>query len=998
MRVIDYLKNKEEKRTLELLGVTPLSNFYLVKNSALSIYVCLKKKKKVRVVFNKTNNNEDIYFSYGLNKFLSLIDENNIITLSCLKAHNNITGSLGLLCSIQCQVTKEDDEYYLEDYECNPAYNLPLLNEFYTKNHLYLYNRKSYFNLLNFYNDLKEKEDTTFCLDDSLCFSTSIMYDWIRNFGPKETEPLKQLENKETNKEYVNYVVNNNFIYPFNKVFEKIDNDNCVVVYNEYKDIRRLLFVELINKAFKEKKSILYAEPDIESSLHRREKIKNPIWNFMLPIHYFDSSNYNLQEEVKSMVLKEKPNLPSTFDSSYYEIEKTLQRIYKANDDEAKTGLLKTGEDALIGLNKFSYYHDLRKYSIDLNLSNYSSKTYEEDKENINKISSNKYITSKKIQDLEMYSYKNYTPSKQVFNSMISTLKTMIEDIDTFLSQLDSCYVNEWKLGNIDSLEKYLQSRPIINSILQYNGFPIEMFDLAYDVTAMPIAMRLNDEKKELDNLFEELCENLLDVNSLSKEPIKQYYLNLKSKNLFKREKGKRKLKGLLIRKKSYVRFVETLGQYLSISDQYKKELEENEGKFKLSLYSKDGPETIVNALNFVHDFNELKKNIPSLDETKNSFVNRILTDHSFRLEMRDKFIDADILVEKLKEDFHNFHDFFSAYDNIEKVPFDELRLNLLRKKAVSYDDFSSYIEYLNIVKNASLPLQEMIKALTLNNNDLTNLNNDYYYSLYKGLAKNYFVTDYVDVNELYYFSDKLVNEYLFILSNHMFNNLHNNIKNFFLTSVRYDYVKKLYSSYSNIQSQALLDLCWDEAILTSPFQILSYKQLPLTNKTHFDYLILRESTRYDDDSLYCLLSKVDKVLVLNDNEDERLKNYESIRIDRTNIYESLLSYSSLSNDFLNLLAQGFDENGLELETQDENDSYMPLSFINKKGIRICVVPDALLVGRKNQVSLLGLNFILRKLNLLPVCIVPSMSLVVQPKDVVKQAIEKIVEYLDRKN
>lgn len=998
MSVVDCLKEKEEKRTLELLGVIPLSNFYLVKNSSLDIYRKLKKKERVHVVFENNNNNDAIYFPFGINKFNSLIDEDNLITLSCLKGHNNLTGNLGFFCSIQCKVNKEDDEYYLEDYDSNPAFNLPLLKEFYLKNKLYLYNKKSYFNLLNFYKDLKEKEDSTFSLDDSLSFSTSIMYDWIRNYNIGESIPLTKLHGENKDKEFTNYKINNNFIYSYNKILEKIDNDNCVVVYNEFNDIRRLLFVEIVNKAFEEHKSILYAEPNIDLSLIRREKIKNSLWNFMLPINYFDSPNYNLKDEIKNMVLKEKPVLPSTFNKSLYDEEVVLQKIYKSNDIETKTGLLKTGEDALVGLNKFSYYHELRTFSFDLDLSDYSRKTFEKDKKTILDISKNDYVLSDKLKNLDMYSFKNYNSSKLIYNSMISTLKTTIEDIDSFILQLESCYVNEWGLGNIDSIGAYLKARPTINFLLQYNGFPLEMFDLAKDVSAMPIAMRLNDEKKELDSLFEELCENLQDINSLSSEPIKQYYENLKSMNLFKRESAKKKLKSLLIRKKTYSRFIETLEEYLSFSKKYQKDLKENEGKFKLSLYSKDGPETIVNALNFIHDFNNLKKENILFDEKNNTFVNKILNDHSFRLQMRDKFVDADIMVEKLREDFRNFHDFFFIFDNIEEVSFDELRLNLLKKQSINYEKFYQYIEYLNKVKESSYPMQQMIQALTLNNFSLTNLENDYYYSLYKGLAKSYFLSDYVDVKELYKFSDELVKDFYFIFADSMFNTLHKSVKDFFLSSERYEYVEKLYKSYTKIQSQSILDICWGEATLTSPFQVLSYKQLPLTSKVHFDYLILRETIRYDDDSLYCLLSKASKVLVLNDTKDERLKGYESVRVDKECIYESLLSYQNLSNDFLNLLAQGFDENGYELETSEENDSHMPLSFINKKGIRICVVPDALLVGKKNQLSLLGLNFMLRKLKLPPICIVPSMSLVVNPKEVVKKAIENIDEYLKDKD
>lgn len=1000
MSVLDYLKEKEKEWGLKLAGFIAQDDAFELPVSGMELYKKIEKKQRISLVFDKNKKDKDTaYCPSNLNNFLKLIKDGKL-TLSFLKIHDFNSGAQGFLCSIQCKVLFEKEAVYLEKTDSNPAYNIPLIKEINKSSGVSLYNEKPFFNLLNYYQDCLAKiEKHPINMVDSLLFSTPLAYEWIQNRIPIVSKPLQLLDHLLEEK-LNNYIVNNINVYQFSRINEILDNQYATEVEFDNRVIEDSFINQFLCRAIQNHKSILIASPDEKTSDFYIQKFKESNLSFLIPNHFLSSPLYKFPEELKR-VLDNKDSLKSKLTGpvsqkleKYFYYYKLVTKIIGGGNG---VGLIKTGEDSLTGLNKFAYYHELRDCSFNLNVEKYTDKDFDSDNAFLHYLNSNTYVASKSLQELPLYSLRVLNSNKTIYQSLIFTLKKIDTDLDKFESLLKQVKASEWNLGSIDSIEKYRKAHQIIDMLLQYDGFPHTFFELVKDPESMPAAMLLNSKKSEIDSLFEEICESVKEISSLSTEPLKQYIKDIDSKHFFKKRNAKKALKKLLINKNNLGRFIESLRTYIQCTADYSKELEKYEPKFGLLLYSANGAKEILKALNYVTEYNELIKENPCLDRKQNPFVEKIFTDADFREKERNLLADMDIMEGFLNDDFNSYHDFFAKDLDLKKASFAFIHHDLNEKIATSYEDFASYVSYLERRNLSSSTMREALDLATYQNLSLKNFANDYWYSIYKSLAKDYFssngfnsidlydamdnVVDYLDLNEAYLTEQALVQTYASIVQH----------------SDSINELIKIYSASPHIQSQVILDFYWDLAISVCPLQILSPNNLPLTDKAHFDFLLLFDSNKYEDEKLFLLLSKADRALILNKKHDERLANYPHYSVREENLYKGSLDYSVLSDYFLNLMAEGFDENGYELQTKEESQTEMPLSFVDKRGVRINVIPDTLLVGENGKKMIFGLNYLLLLIRKTPSCLIPSMSLVVNPKKVIAEAITAIEDFSIKK-
>lgn len=503
----------------------------------------------------------------------------------------------------------------------------------------------------------------------------------------------------------------------------------------------------------------------------------------------------------------------------------------------------------------------------------------------------------------------------------------------------------------------------------------------------MPIAMTLSNLKEKKDQYFEQICEYVSNLSKLD-EPLRDYLILAKSHSFLKRKKGKRLLAATLRDKRDLLDFIVTLDNYFTSQCEFEKKTQESEDLFGLVLYSDEGPKKALDALNFLDEYKRLISSDKRCDKNINNFIQEIFNDYNFREEERDLVRDVELALAAVREDFVNLRDIFTQSFHEETLSFTNLKLELKKKEEVNYIEFEQYVELLTRIKNASSTIQSAITMFDAVDEPLDNFENDYWYSIYKAIA--------IEKEEKGFYSPNKAAMALCCYEPYTINDdgiqvstiLKNRVLSYWTTNLNAQKAKDSYRYGGNLYPYRVLDNYEEFAKLVSPLQISTSNSLSLS-KVVFDYIFIFDPKKYDTDELVLLLSRAKKAIILSDDEDSRFDGYGVQKLDVDSLYRGNFRFSNLSNEFIDELAYGFEENGLELLSKEESKSAMYLSYKDEDGQLHFVVPNCLISDNDTIATYVILNATLIYLGKQPMTIIPSMTLMVNPQKAVEIALDK---------
>ena len=503
----------------------------------------------------------------------------------------------------------------------------------------------------------------------------------------------------------------------------------------------------------------------------------------------------------------------------------------------------------------------------------------------------------------------------------------------------------------------------------------------------MPIAMTLSNLKEKKDQYFEQICEYVSNLSKLD-EPLRDYLTLAKSHSFLKRKKGKRLLAATLRDKRDLLDFIVTLDNYFTSQSEFEKKTQESEDLFGLVLYSDEGPKKALDALNFLDEYKRLISSDKRCDKNINNFIQEIFNDYNFREEERDLVRDVELALAAVREDFVNLKDIFTQSFHEETLSFTNLKLELKKKEEVNYIEFEQYVELLTRIKNASSTIQSATTMFDAVDEPLDNFENDYWYSIYKAIA--------IEKEEKGFYSPNKAAMALCCYEPYTINDdgiqvstiLKNRVLSYWTTNLNAQKAKDSYRYGGNLYPYRVLDNYEEFAKLVSPLQISTSNSLSLS-KVVFDYIFIFDPKKYDTDELVLLLSRAKKAIILSDDEDSRFDGYGVQKLDVDSLYRGNFRFSNLSNEFVDELAYGFEENGLELLSKEESKSAMYLSYKDEDGQLHFVVPNCLISDNDTIATYVILNATLIYLGKQPMTIIPSMTLMVNPQKAVEIALDK---------
>lgn len=983
----NYLAKQEERRQI-LIGNKDCDSFELLNSNSRNLFYLLLDGK----VLNLTTSHDgfvvhsfDGVSALDLNASSDDIEKiKNNISISFIYIKTNKVS--GYLLSIALDFSGFNNGIYsYKESRFNPIINKPLIESIRKEYGVDLNNPYGYVDydkLLKFY---KSKINDSIVIEDRCVVCQSVLLEYLKwSCLDKNNEPIRRMNDFHPNYG-IGYKVDKCPLYPLKMIYEKLDNESVVFVKGNNKKLNDICFKYFLKEKLIKGNTILLAAKDEEEKNKITSLLRDTSYSVVVPNYYFGDKKYNLINEAKRVIttdIKPMKDLPALYKKNWdRELNEFIRCYHNTN-----SSILKTGEDTLTGVNKFSEYHSKRSKSIPLDISNYNEIDFENDQEFFKFFEKAIYVNKDRMRNNPLYSLKALG-GEEVFSAMRESLNIAWNHIDKLQTQIEKANCKEWGFGIINSIETLDSALKKIKIILEYNGFSDIFFDISNNPKAMPIALTLSNLKEKKDQYFEQICEYVSNLSKLD-EPLKDYLTLAKSHSFLKRKKGKRLLAATLRDKRDLLDFIVTLDNYFTSQSEFEKKTQESEDLFGLVLYSDEGPKKALDALNFLDEYKRLISSDKRCDKNINNFIQEIFNDYNFREEERDLVRDVELALAAVREDFVNLRDIFTQSFHEETLSFTNLKLELKKKEEVNYIEFEQYVELLTRIKNASSTIQNAITMFDAVDEPLDNFENDYWYSIYKAIAIEKEEKGFYSLNKaamaLCCYEPYTINDDGIQVSTI----LKNRVLSYWTTNLNAQKAKDSYRYGGNLYPYRVLDNYEEFAKLVSPLQISTSNSLSLS-KVVFDYIFIFDPKKYDTDELVLLLSRAKKAIILSDDEDSRFDGYGVQKLDVDSLYRGNFRFSNLSNEFIDELAYGFEENGLELLSKEESKSAMYLSYKDEDGQLHFVVPNCLISDNDTIATYVILNATLIYLGKQPMTIIPSMTLMVNPQKAVEIALDK---------
>lgn len=986
MALLERLLGEQERRKRILEGEESLEKKLIFERPEY-LFRALEEGREFRLSFEK---DEVVIHSFGAMETL-LVDARKTEASHLVSAPIAI-GFLwveageaqGYLIHYPVRLWRGKDGFvHLRKREINPLMNRPLIRLAKKEGGPDLSNKRGYVDYRELKRDLQgEREKHPFELREDPAIIPSLLEEYDRwSTLSEEDEPVRRIEESEP-KFFLGYRVNKDPIIPLRKIFERFENEGVVQVCCPVRKLRGILLNEFLKERMGKGETVLFGERDSVGLVRRRNEIQKMGYGSLLPIKFLGDPSYHLVNEAQRALKSPPPKLGEI--ASLYRDNWNRELVsFVQKQRGGNLQILKTGEDLLTGVNKFSYYHNLRTASIPLDVSRYTPLDHKKDKDFMTFFRRMIFVNRGQMRKNPLYSLRNFGSETQ-FQAMIAILHKAWDDVDKLQSALSEALGKEWGLGEIACLDDLVQSLEKMKFLLSYNGFPPSFFSLFEDPKAMPLAMTLSSLKERKDRLFEQICEYVSDLSRIN-EPLDSYLEQTKAKKFSERREGRKSLARALRDKRDLPDFITTLDSYRSVLSEYEEKTKEAEPLFGLLLYSEEGPKKALAALNFLTDYRKLAQRDPRVLRENNPFVARIFEDHPFREEERRSVKEVELCLEGVEEDFANLRDFFSNPFHEDTLPFSALKQSLKAKEGVSLAEYTQYTAFQKRLGEASPTLKEAFTVFDAVNEPLDNFENDYWYSLYKALAQERkpdaspipaamalccyapYIPEADGMAARNAWRERVIRAW---------------------SSPDGERAQQSYRYGGKIKPEAALRYYASLAKTISPLQIASPQSLSLA-PVEFDCVVIEDPQALSSRDLALLLSRGRKALIVGREVDRRLTGYGEEEFSEASLLKDVYHYEDLSEDFVNLLAFGFEENRLELLTRDESNSPFPLSYKDGEGALHPVLPDCLIGAEENIPTRVVFNGLLLYLGRKPLTIVSSTMLTVDPKKAVKEALER---------
>ncbi len=789
------------------------------------------------------------------------------------------------------------------------------------------------------------------CFRDEKTIESNRIFSFLRNyiFGFKDDEKydalFKETEDHKTEEKILQNTIG--FFAKMERVYKREDAyHGSSLSITEPSIMEAFLLRSLFNNGKKKESTLILTSPEE----------KNLIFEMMEKYHLQDfigEVKYTSDEEIDSKL--------DEIDSEDITPEERKKISSFHMKKERLLSFQNKKEEAYLPLKPFrnveylTKFHNEKSYLLNLDLSHYTEMDAKRD-ENffsvLNELTTirNSYVANHPYHGLTCsYERENYSKLQLILINLIKYLKEMIQKVK------EEEFIRKYEL-KVSSMHDFAYLLECGRLIMQYNGFPRRYFRFPFEEEEKYPLLTLKKAYQAVSSstlMLKNLCEP-----SFFECDLEEVYQGLSSIKRRKRKKAQKELLSHLKMKGDFdfETFTYLLKAYLDAKEKLSTLLPVYQNVYGESILTMNGLVEIESNLEYVRKFLSFSKEHPSFN-IDHPFIKRALRERDFRMDSMRILEEASQIYDCIKENLTKYICFFRDIpnDGLYDLSFEELKDKFVVENMNTYEEFMEYVSFIKAKSEASELLSVIINRYIRKKRVLSTLQDDFSYSIlytaYQNGKENFqpYEKDYQVIRKDY-FSSLLDDRDTLALEWKM--EYHHRIEQ--LKTERIPELKKQMGNEFSYRSRK--ENREAKRILASSkiACIASTDDLYFIDDDLFDHVLILNSVEFSPLHLLSAfrISK-NRIFVNYQKEmDRRTQTYHDTILSRNNLYNKVIPFSSLPNDFLSYFEEEMKKMGYVVKKNDERYSFL----IEKENQEYAVFPDVFLDHKIDIASIVELE------------------------------------------
>lgn len=776
------------------------------------------------------------------------------------------------------------------------------------------------------------------CFRDEKTIESNRIFSFLRNyiFGFKDDEKYDALFKETEDHKTEERILQNTFGF-FGKMERVYKREEAYhgssLSVTEPSILEAFLLRTLFNNEKKKESTLILTRPEE----------KNLIFGILEKYHlrhFIGEMKYRDDEEIVSRL--------DEIDSESITAEERKKIFFAHMKKERLLSFVNKKEEAYLPLKPFcnveylTKFHNEKSYLLNLDLSHYTEMDAKRD-ENffsvLNGLSTirNSYVANHPYYGLTCsYERENYSKLQLILINLIKYLKEMIQKVK------EEDFIRKYEL-KVSSMRDFAYLLECGRLIMQYNGFPRRYFRFPFEEEEKYPLLTLKKAYQAVSSstlMLKNLCQPSFfecDLNGI--------YQGLSSAKRRMKKRAQKELLPYLKMKGNFdfETFTYLLKTYLEAKEKLSTLLPVYQGVYGESILTMNGLVEIESNLEYVRKFLSFSKEHPSFN-IDHPFIKRALRERDFRMNSIRILEEASQIYDHIKENLTKYICFYRDIpnDGLYDLSFEELKEKFAVENMNTYEEFMEYVSFIKAKSEASELLSIIINRYIRKKRVLSTLQDDFSYSIlytaYQNGKDNFkpYEKDYRMIRKNY-FSSLFENQDTIALE--MKSEYQKRIQ--WLRNDKIPELKKRMgdglSSHNRAEDKEAKKILASSKVA----YVASTDDLYFIDDDLFDHVLILNSIEFSPLHLLSAFRIAKNRIFVNYKKDmdRRTQTYHDTILSRNNLYNKVIPFSSLPNDFLSYFEEEMKKKGYEIRKNDER-----YSFILQKGKEeYAIFPDVFL-------------------------------------------------------
>lgn len=512
-------------------------------------------------------------------------------------------------------------------------------------------------------------------------------------------------------------------------VDKNIDENGIAAISVTSKEQQKYLFEKYLVRELKAGKKVLIVDgkDDVEEFIkhYKLQFAYNPYTPTSNSVSLFDAFN---------RIGKYKYTIKEDLDT--YDEVTTAYNEFRMLEEEKLEVVSPTGESLYDIINEIISLNDKISHPLEIDLAeDYDENDFASDKEFLDSLSNLKDLRNSIVIDNPFYGLEA-SKDKTTYDNLIKIVDETCFDLLQFFSAVKELNENSHGFVKIEKLRDYDEYISHFELFVRYDGFPLRYFEFDNDERLLAILSSAKNAYSIAGSLKLSI-ENLTSATFFSKITTELY-----EKAAGKNRKAKKELKSFLKvkDKKNYISLLTLLGNYYENDKHIVSYFNELKNGYNITVSTIDDIINVESALAYIDDYTRYVKLYDETVDFNSEFVKELFNDTDKRLTFKNVILPKlEAMRYKIDADIDEYHEFNPHdYTDYTDITYEDLKQEFENKRRGTYEEFASYSEFSQKLKEASRHLKDFLNEYIKLEVPMSTFASDYIYSLDVAIYNNY--------------------------------------------------------------------------------------------------------------------------------------------------------------------------------------------------------------------------------------------------------------------